>query len=209
MRRSPHLCTRTAQDWSASASCPGAPSSMRAIPWSWTALCSKRNKVATPFHSNRMERRQHDAPCAGARTVALEPHRTGRPLRACCLESLSRDSKAQSAESLSRVCVMLKKLLGNHCTTLRKHEKTQGSTTFEQMKVQRALMPFVPCYNTRLLPNTRQKSKKSIVQSKIVHDIFPSHLLIVVLQFFVPASPKSASVPSSHRPQWIDAAPRD
>ena len=81
MRRSPHLCTRTAQDWSASASCPGAPSSMRAIPWSWTALCSKRNKVATPFHANRMERRRHDAPCAGARTFALEPHRTGRPAR--------------------------------------------------------------------------------------------------------------------------------
>ena len=33
-----------------------------ATPWSWTALCSKKNKVATPFHSNRMERRRHIAP---------------------------------------------------------------------------------------------------------------------------------------------------
>ena len=50
-------------------------------PWSWTALCSKRNKVATPFHSNFVERRRHDAPCAGAHTCAHEPHRTARPAR--------------------------------------------------------------------------------------------------------------------------------
>ena len=50
----------------ASAARPGLPST-RATPWSWTALCSKRNKVAKPCHSNRMERRGHDAPCAGAR----------------------------------------------------------------------------------------------------------------------------------------------
>ena len=49
--------------------------------WSWKALCSKRNKVATPFHSNRVERRRHDAPCAGAHTCALKPHRTARPAR--------------------------------------------------------------------------------------------------------------------------------
>ena len=60
---------------------PGHVRNRGATPWSWTALCSKRNKVATPFHSNRMERRRHDAPCAGARTFALEPHRTGRPTR--------------------------------------------------------------------------------------------------------------------------------
>ena len=28
-----------------------------ATPWSWTALCSKKNKVATPLHSNRMDPR--------------------------------------------------------------------------------------------------------------------------------------------------------
>ena len=60
---------------------PGHVRNRGATPWSWTALCSKRNKVATPFHSNRVERRRHDAPCAGARTFALEPHRTARPAR--------------------------------------------------------------------------------------------------------------------------------
>ena len=37
-----------------------------ATPWAWTALCSKKNKVATPFHSNRMERRRHVAPFLGS-----------------------------------------------------------------------------------------------------------------------------------------------
>ena len=37
--------------------------------------------MATPFHSNRVERRRHDAPCAGAHTCALKPHRTARPAR--------------------------------------------------------------------------------------------------------------------------------
>ena len=60
---------------------PGHVRNRGATPWSWTALCSKRNKVATSFHSDRMERRRHDAPCAGAHTCALEPHRTARPAR--------------------------------------------------------------------------------------------------------------------------------
>ena len=60
---------------------PGHVRNRGATPWSWTALCSKRNKVATPFHSNLMDRRLHDDPCAGARTCALEPHRTARPAR--------------------------------------------------------------------------------------------------------------------------------
>ena len=47
---------------------PGHVQNMGATPRSWTALCSKRNKVAKPCYSNRMERRGHDAPCAGART---------------------------------------------------------------------------------------------------------------------------------------------
>jgi hypothetical protein len=79
--RSPYLCTGTAEDCTASAARPGLPSCTRATPWSWTALCSKRNKVAIPFHSNHMERRRHDAPCAGVRTFAIEPHRTARPAR--------------------------------------------------------------------------------------------------------------------------------
>ena len=38
--------------------------------------------MAKPFHSNRMERRGHDALCAGARTFALEPHSARPALRA-------------------------------------------------------------------------------------------------------------------------------
>jgi len=60
---------------------PGHARNRGATPGSSTALCSKRNKVATPCHSNRVERRRHDAPCAGAQTSALEPHRTARPAR--------------------------------------------------------------------------------------------------------------------------------
>ena len=69
----------------ASAARPGLPST-RATPWSRTALCSKRNKVAKPFHSNRMERRGHDAPCAGARTFfsnRIVHGQRGAPGRPC------------------------------------------------------------------------------------------------------------------------------
>ena len=55
-------------------------------PWSWTALCSQRNKVAKPCYSNRMERRGHDAPCAGARTFfsnRIVHGQRGAPGRPC------------------------------------------------------------------------------------------------------------------------------
>ena len=43
---------------------PGHVRNRGATPWSWTALCSKKNKVATPVHSNRMKRVR--AWCPGA-----------------------------------------------------------------------------------------------------------------------------------------------
>jgi hypothetical protein len=44
---------------------------------------SMRTIVArsTPVHSSFVQRRRHDAPCAGAHTCAHEPHRTARPAR--------------------------------------------------------------------------------------------------------------------------------
>ena len=45
---------------------PGHVRNRGATPWSWTALCSKKNKVATPLHSNRMERQPHVVPFLGS-----------------------------------------------------------------------------------------------------------------------------------------------
>ena len=45
---------------------PGHVRNRGATPWSWTALCSKKNKVATPLHSNRMERQRHVTPFLGS-----------------------------------------------------------------------------------------------------------------------------------------------
>ena len=44
---------------------PGHVRKRGATLWSWTALCSKKNKVATPVHSNRMKRQLRVAPCPG------------------------------------------------------------------------------------------------------------------------------------------------
>jgi hypothetical protein len=56
------------------------------------------------FEPHGAATRRHDAPCAGARTFALEPHRTGRPTRLARARRLPRPNLTRFRSTMDYAC---------------------------------------------------------------------------------------------------------